>query len=77
MTQTNGKSFPGAPPPPVTELTIEQSFKLRRLEDLLPEAEKADIKVGAAKLFADHGNGLVGSGRARGIRVSRGGRKIH
>lgn len=43
MTQTNGKSFPGAPPPPVTELTIEQSFKMRRLEDLLPEAQKEDI----------------------------------
>ena len=28
---------------PVTELTMEQSFKLRRLEDLLPEADKSDI----------------------------------
>ena len=28
---------------PVTELTMEQSFKLRRLEDLLPEADKKDI----------------------------------
>ena len=36
------KSFPG-PPMPVTEMTMEQSFKLRRLEDLLPEADKADI----------------------------------
>jgi hypothetical protein len=25
------------------ELTMEQSFKLRRLEDLLPNADKADI----------------------------------
>jgi hypothetical protein len=25
------------------ELTMEQSFKLRRLEDLLPKAEKEDI----------------------------------
>ena len=25
------------------ELTMEQSFKLRRLEDLLPSADKADI----------------------------------
>ena len=25
------------------ELTVEQSFKLRRLEDLLPSADKADI----------------------------------
>ena len=28
---------------PVTELTMEQNFKLRRLEDLLPEADKKDI----------------------------------
>jgi len=28
---------------PVTDLTMEQSFKLRRLEDLLPEADKTDI----------------------------------
>jgi hypothetical protein len=28
---------------PVTELTMEQNFKLRRLEDLLPEADKTDI----------------------------------
>ena len=28
---------------PVTEMTMEQSFKLRRLEDLLPEADKEDI----------------------------------
>jgi hypothetical protein len=25
------------------ELTVEQSFKLRRLEDLLPTADKSDI----------------------------------
>jgi hypothetical protein len=25
------------------ELTVEQSFKLRRLQDLLPEADKKDI----------------------------------
>ena len=37
------KSSPGVPPMPVTEMTMEQSFKLRRLEDLLPEADKADI----------------------------------
>ena len=43
MTQTNEQSFPGVPPMPVTELTMEQSFKLRRLEDLLPEADKEDI----------------------------------
>lgn len=37
------KSSPGVLPMPVTEMTMEQSFKLRRLEDLLPEADKADI----------------------------------
>ena len=37
------KSYPGVPPMPVTEMTMEQSFKLRRLEDLLPEADKTDI----------------------------------
>lgn len=28
---------------PTTELTLEQSFKLRQLEDMLPRADKADI----------------------------------
>jgi len=28
---------------PVVEMTMEQSFRLRRLEDLLPEADKKDI----------------------------------
>jgi hypothetical protein len=41
MTQMN-PSF-GPPPPPVIELTVEQSFKLRRLQDLLPNADKKDI----------------------------------
>ena len=35
-------SFLG-PPPPIIEPTIEQAFKLRRLEDLLPKADKEDI----------------------------------
>jgi len=43
MTQFNGKSFPGFPPQPIIELTVEQDFKLRRLEDLLPKAEKDDV----------------------------------
>jgi len=37
------ESYPGLLPMPVTDLTVEQSFKLRRLEDLLPAAEKKDI----------------------------------
>ena len=28
---------------PVTEMTMEQDFHLRRLEDLLPKADKEDI----------------------------------
>jgi hypothetical protein len=28
---------------PILELTMEQDFKLRRLEDLLPKADKDDI----------------------------------
>ena len=43
MTQSTNESYHGFPPPPVVELTMEQQFKLRRLEDLLPEADKADI----------------------------------
>ena len=35
-------SFLG-PPPPIIEPTVEQSFKLRRLEDLLVKADKEDI----------------------------------
>jgi hypothetical protein len=38
--QNNPYSFP---PPPITELTVEQDFKIRRLEDLLPKADKTDI----------------------------------
>ena len=33
----------GLPPMPVTELTMEQDFHIRRLEDLLPKASKEDI----------------------------------
>lgn len=43
MTQSNDRSFLGFPPQPVLELTVEQHFKLRRLEDLLPNAEKDDV----------------------------------
>ena len=40
--QPEDPSF-GLPPMPVTELTMEQDFHLRRLEDLLPQADKEDI----------------------------------
>ena len=43
MTQSTNESYRGFPPAPVMELTMEQHFKLRRLEDLLPEADKEDI----------------------------------
>ena len=42
MTSPTNKSYLG-PPPPVTELTVEQEFKIRRLTDLLPKAQKDDI----------------------------------
>ena len=31
------------PPPPVLELTVEQFFKLRRIEDLCQELDKKEI----------------------------------
>jgi hypothetical protein len=43
MTSQPDNPSSGLPPMPVTELTIEQDFHLRRLEDLLPKAEKEDI----------------------------------
>ena len=43
MTSSKGNPSFGLPPMPVTELTIEQDFHIRRLEDLLPEASKEDI----------------------------------
>jgi hypothetical protein len=33
------------PPPPVTELTLEQKFKLKRMKDLLPKARKEDLET--------------------------------
>ena len=42
MTQPINKSSRGLPPP-VIELTVEQQFKLRRIEDLLPDADKKDL----------------------------------
>ena len=43
MTQSNKESYRGFPPPPVVELTMEQQFKLRQLEDLLDVADRKDI----------------------------------
>ena len=44
MIQSTDESFPG-PPPPVLDLTMEQQFKLRRIEDLLTDADKKDIII--------------------------------
>ena len=42
MTSTsNSPSF--GPPPPIIELTMEQDLKMRRLTDMLPDADKEDI----------------------------------
>lgn len=43
MTLPNTDPSYGLPPMPVTEPTMEQSFHLRRLEDMLPQADKDDI----------------------------------
>ena len=43
MMQSKEESFHGFPPPPVVELTMEQQFKLRQLEDLLETADRKDI----------------------------------
>jgi hypothetical protein len=43
MTTPQSNPSYGIPPMPTLELTMEQDFKLRRLEDLLPKAEKEDI----------------------------------
>ncbi len=42
MTQSTEPLFLG-PPPPVTQLTMEQEFKMRRLDDMLPKADKEDL----------------------------------
>ena len=39
--KTNNQSY--GPPPPITELTMEQEFKMRRLDDMLPTADKEDL----------------------------------
>lgn len=45
MTSTPRPSNHGFPPPPVVDLTMEQEFKMRQIEDALkhPEAHKDDI----------------------------------
>ena len=32
-----------SPPPPIIELTMEQQFQLRKIEDLLEKASREDI----------------------------------
>ena len=43
MTMTEQDPYYGVPPMPTVELTLEQDFKLRQLEDQLPHATKEDI----------------------------------
>ena len=44
MTSPKENPFSGnLPPPPVLELTMEQEFTLRRIGDLLKDADKEDI----------------------------------
>ena len=44
MTSPKENPFSGnLPPPPVLELTMEQEFNLRRIGDLLKDANKEDI----------------------------------
>ena len=44
---SSGKSRNSGPPPPITELTYEQDFKLRQIHDALkkPETKKEDIVI--------------------------------
>lgn len=42
MTSSNENQSCGVPPP-ITELTVEQQFKIKQLELLLPEADKEEI----------------------------------
>ena len=42
MTFPKSASFPG-PPEPMIELTMEQQFKMRQIEDALHTADKEDI----------------------------------
>ena len=43
MTSSTNDGSRGVPPPPITELTMEQEFQLKRIEGLLEEAEREDI----------------------------------
>ena len=35
----------GIPPPPITALTLEQEFQLKKIEDLLDKADREDMKT--------------------------------
>ena len=43
MTSSTNDSSHGVPPPPIIELTMEQQFQLRKIEDLLEKASREDI----------------------------------
>ena len=43
MISDETNQLPGLPPPPITEITMEQEFQLKRIENLLEVADKSDI----------------------------------
>ena len=43
MTTPKNDRYFGLPPMPTVELTMEQQFKMKQLEDMLPNADKEDI----------------------------------
>ena len=43
MTSSTNDSSRGVPPPPIIELTLEQEFQLKKIEELLQKAEREDI----------------------------------
>ena len=43
MTSFTNDSSRGVPPPPITALTMEQEFQLKKIEGLLQKADRDDI----------------------------------
>ena len=60
MTQSDKNPYSG-PPPPVVDLTLEQDFKMRQIEDALrrPETNKEDIIT--IFLALQHQNFILGN----------------
>ena len=45
MTSQKESSSRGLPPPPITKLTMEQEFQMKKIEKLLETADIEDIKT--------------------------------